>query len=301
MGLHKSGVLEKFGVEVIGAKPEAIHKAEDRGAFKAAMQKIGIGLPNSAVAHNWLECQASLENVGLPAVIRPGFTMGGTGGGIAFNKEEYEEICRKGLAASPTSEVLIEEYLAGWKEFELEVMRDKKDNFVVICSIENLDPMGVHTGDSITVAPALTLTDKEYQLMRDDAKAIMREIGVETGGSNVQFAVDPRTGRRIVIEMNPRVSRSSALHRALHGTAAAGRPLSARRFSPAPRQPFRAAPCRRCATRTPHPHPRGIRPHRGERDGSCVLRLVPPRAPVARRSRAERTARSRVASRPARW
>ncbi|MCC7507817.1 MAG: carbamoyl-phosphate synthase large subunit, partial [Planctomycetes bacterium] len=211
MALSKSGILERLGIEMIGANAESIHKAEDRGAFKAAMQKIGIGLPTSVVAHTWAECQAALEPVGLPAVIRPGFTMGGTGGGIAYNKDEYEEICRKGLALSPTSEVLVEEYLAGWKEFELEVMRDKKDNFVVICSIENLDPMGVHTGDSITVAPALTLTDKEYQLMRDDAKAIMREIGVETGGSNVQFAVDPRTGRRIVIEMNPRVSRSSAL------------------------------------------------------------------------------------------
>ncbi len=211
MALSKSGILERLGIEMIGANAESIHKAEDRGAFKAAMQKIGIGLPTSVVAHTWAECQGALEPVGLPAVIRPGFTMGGTGGGIAYNKDEYEEICRKGLALSPTSEVLVEEYLAGWKEFELEVMRDKKDNFVVICSIENLDPMGVHTGDSITVAPALTLTDKEYQLMRDDAKAIMREIGVETGGSNVQFAVDPRTGRRIVIEMNPRVSRSSAL------------------------------------------------------------------------------------------
>ncbi|MBK9973376.1 MAG: carbamoyl-phosphate synthase large subunit [Planctomycetes bacterium] len=211
MSLHRMGVLEKFKVETIGAKPDAIHKAEDRGAFKEAMVKIGIDVPNSAIAHTWADCQSALVKVGLPAVIRPGFTMGGTGGGIAFNVEEYEEICRKGLAASPTSEVLIEEYLAGWKEFELEVMRDHKDNFVVICSIENFDPMGVHTGDSITVAPAMTLTDKEYQQMRDDAKAIMREIGVETGGSNVQFAVNPRNGRRIVIEMNPRVSRSSAL------------------------------------------------------------------------------------------
>ncbi|MBX3460996.1 MAG: carbamoyl-phosphate synthase large subunit [Planctomycetes bacterium] len=211
MALSKTDILQRLGIEMIGAKADAIHKAEDRAAFKEAMIKIGVGVPLSAVAHTWAECVTALDKVGLPAVIRPGFTMGGTGGGIAFNKEEFEEICRKGLALSPTSEVLIEEYLAGWKEFELEVMRDKKDNFVVICSIENLDPMGVHTGDSITVAPALTLTDKEYQLMRDDAKAIMREIGVETGGSNVQFAVDPRTGRRIVIEMNPRVSRSSAL------------------------------------------------------------------------------------------
>ncbi|MHC4840911.1 MAG: carbamoyl-phosphate synthase large subunit [Planctomycetota bacterium] len=211
MSLDKMGVLKKYDVQVLGAKPESINKAEDRGEFKNAMQRIGIGLPVSRTAHSWDECDAALAEVGLPAVIRPGFTMGGTGGGIAYNKDEYEAICRKGLALSPTTEVLVEEYLAGWKEFELEVMRDKNNNFVVICSIENLDPMGVHTGDSITVAPALTLTDKEYQQMRDDAKAIMDEIGVETGGSNVQFAVDPKTGRRIVIEMNPRVSRSSAL------------------------------------------------------------------------------------------
>ncbi|MDC1142359.1 carbamoyl-phosphate synthase large subunit [Planctomycetota bacterium] len=211
MSLDEMGVLEKYNVQVLGAKPESINKAEDRGEFKKAMQKIGIGLPVSRTAHSWAECDAALAEVGLPAVIRPGFTMGGTGGGIAYNIDEYEEICRKGLSLSPTTEVLVEEYLAGWKEYELEVMRDKNNNFVVICSIENLDPMGVHTGDSITVAPALTLTDKEYQQMRDDAKAIMEEIGVETGGSNVQFAVDPKTGRRIVIEMNPRVSRSSAL------------------------------------------------------------------------------------------
>ena len=211
MSLAEQGVIEKLGVEMIGASPEAIHKAEDREAFRNAMNRIGVEQPRSEIAHNWSECQATLETIGLPAVIRPAFTMGGTGGGIAYNMEEYEEICRKGLSLSPVSQVLIDEYLAGWKEYELEVMRDKKDNFVVICSIENLDPMGVHTGDSITVAPALTLTDKEYQLLRDDAKKIMTEIGVETGGSNVQFAVDPRTGRRVVIEMNPRVSRSSAL------------------------------------------------------------------------------------------
>ena len=211
MKLAAMGIPEKFGVEMIGATPEAIHKAEDREAFRDAMNKIGVAQPRSEIAHNWAECVATLNVIGLPAVIRPAFTMGGTGGGIAYNLEEYEEICRKGLSLSPVSQVLIDEYLAGWKEYELEVMRDKKDNFVVICSIENLDPMGVHTGDSITVAPALTLTDKEYQLLRDDAKKIMTEIGVETGGSNVQFAVDPRTGRRVVIEMNPRVSRSSAL------------------------------------------------------------------------------------------
>ncbi|HRJ77737.1 MAG: Carbamoyl-phosphate synthase large chain [Planctomycetes bacterium] len=211
VSLHNQGVLKKFKVELIGASIDAIHKAEDRELFKRAIQKLGFGLPVSKTAKTWDECRAAREFVGLPAVIRPSFTMGGTGGGIAFNAEEFEEICRKGLSLSPTSEVLIEEYLAGWKEYELEVMRDKKDNFVVICSIENFDPMGVHTGDSITVAPSLTLTDKEYQLMRDEAKAIIREIGVETGGSNIQFAVDPRSGRRIVIEMNPRVSRSSAL------------------------------------------------------------------------------------------
>ncbi len=211
VALHNMGTLKKFNVELIGASIEAIHKAEDRELFKRAIQKLGFGLPISKTAKTWDECRAAKEIVGMPAVIRPSFTMGGTGGGIAFNAEEFEEICRKGLSLSPTSEVLIEEYLAGWKEYELEVMRDKKDNFVVICSIENFDPMGVHTGDSITVAPSLTLTDKEYQLMRDEAKAIIREIGVETGGSNIQFAVDPRSGRRIVIEMNPRVSRSSAL------------------------------------------------------------------------------------------
>ncbi len=211
VSLHNMGVLKKFNVEMIGATIEAIHKAEDRELFKRAIQKLGFGLPISRTAKTWDESRAARDVVGLPAVIRPSFTMGGTGGGIAFNNDEFEEICRKGISLSPTSEVLIEEYLAGWKEFELEVMRDKKDNFVVICSIENFDPMGVHTGDSITVAPILTLTDKEYQLMRDEAKAIIREIGVETGGSNIQFAVDPRTGRRIVIEMNPRVSRSSAL------------------------------------------------------------------------------------------
>ncbi len=211
VGLHNAGVLKKFNVELIGASIEAIHKAEDRELFKKAIQKLGFGLPRSRTAKTLSDCMRAREEIGLPLVIRPSFTMGGTGGGIAFNTQEFEEICAKGLALSPTTEVLIEEYLAGWKEFELEVMRDKKDNFVVICSIENFDPMGVHTGDSITVAPAMTLTDKEYQQMRDEAKAIIREIGVETGGSNIQFAVDPRTGRRIVIEMNPRVSRSSAL------------------------------------------------------------------------------------------
>ena len=209
--LHEAGVLDKYGVELIGAKVEAIKKAEDRELFKEAMLRIGLEVPKSGVAHTLEEAMEVLEEVGLPAIIRPAFTLGGEGGGVAYNVEEFKEIVRKGLAASPVSEVLIEESVLGWKEFELEVMRDLKDNVVIICSIENFDPMGVHTGDSITVAPAQTLTDKEYQLLRDAAIAIIREIGVETGGSNVQFAVNPENGRFIVIEMNPRVSRSSAL------------------------------------------------------------------------------------------
>ena len=209
--LHEAGILEKYGVELIGAKVEAIKKAEDRELFKEAMLRIGLEVPKSGVAHSLEEAMEVLEYVGLPAIIRPAFTLGGEGGGVAYNVEEFKEIVRKGLAASPVSEVLIEESVLGWKEFELEVMRDLNDNVVIICSIENFDPMGVHTGDSITVAPAQTLTDKEYQLLRDAAIAIIREIGVETGGSNVQFAVNPENGRFIVIEMNPRVSRSSAL------------------------------------------------------------------------------------------
>lgn len=209
--LSKMGVLEKFGVKMIGADEKAINKAEDREQFKQAMQKIGVDLPRSGTAHTLDQALALIKDIGLPCVIRPGFTMGGTGGGIAYNLEEFESIVRRGLMYSLNSEVLIEESLEGWKEFELEVMRDRKDNVVIICSIENFDPMGVHTGDSITVAPAQTLTDKEYQRMRDAALAIIREIGVETGGSNIQFGVNPDTGRLIVIEMNPRVSRSSAL------------------------------------------------------------------------------------------
>ncbi|MEO2082905.1 MAG: carbamoyl-phosphate synthase large subunit, partial [Desulfurobacteriaceae bacterium] len=209
--LHEAGILEKYGVELIGAKVEAIKKAEDRELFKEAMLRIGLEVPKSGIAHTLEEAMEVLEEVGLPAIIRPAFTLGGEGGGVAYNVEEFKEIVRKGLAASPVSEVLIEESVLGWKEFELEVMRDLNDNVVIICSIENFDPMGVHTGDSITVAPAQTLTDKEYQLLRDAAIAIIREIGVETGGSNVQFAVNPENGRFIVIEMNPRVSRSSAL------------------------------------------------------------------------------------------
>ncbi len=210
--LAKQGILDKYGVELIGAKREAIEKGEDRQLFREAMLKIGLDIPQSVVVHELKEAIDWIEKWNkFPVIIRPSFTLGGTGGGIAYNREEYEKMVAFGLSASPVSEVLVEECLLGWKEFEMEVMRDHKDQCVVICSIENLDPMGVHTGDSITVAPALTLTDKEYQLMRDASFAVIREIGVETGGSNIQFAVNPENGRMIVIEMNPRVSRSSAL------------------------------------------------------------------------------------------
>jgi carbamoyl-phosphate synthase large subunit len=211
LALHDDGTLEKFGVEMIGADADAIDKAEDRLRFRDAMEKIGLESPRSLIAHNMDEALKGLEFVGLPTIIRPSFTMGGTGGGIAYNREEFEEIVRGGLSASPTTEVLIEESVLGWKEYEMEVVRDRNDNCIIICSIENVDPMGVHTGDSITIAPALTLTDKEYQIMRNASIACLREIGVETGGSNVQFAVNPADGRLVVIEMNPRVSRSSAL------------------------------------------------------------------------------------------
>ncbi|KGB53020.1 Carbamoyl-phosphate synthase large chain [Sphingopyxis sp. LC81] len=211
LALAQDGTLAKYGVEMIGADAEAIDKAEDRQKFRDAMDKIGLESARSGVAHTLDEAFAILERTGLPSIIRPSFTLGGTGGGIAYNREEFEHIVRGGLIASPTTEVLIEESLLGWKEFEMEVVRDRKDNCIIICSIENVDPMGVHTGDSITVAPALTLTDKEYQIMRNASIAVLREIGVETGGSNVQFAVNPKDGRLIVIEMNPRVSRSSAL------------------------------------------------------------------------------------------
>jgi carbamoyl-phosphate synthase, large subunit len=211
LALAQDGTLAKFGVEMIGADAEAIDKAEDRQKFRDAMDKIGLESARSGVAHTLEEALKILDRTGLPAIIRPSFTLGGTGGGIAYNREEFEQIVRGGLIASPTTEVLIEESLLGWKEYEMEVVRDRKDNCIIICSIENVDPMGVHTGDSITVAPALTLTDKEYQIMRNASIAVLREIGVETGGSNVQFAVNPRDGRLIVIEMNPRVSRSSAL------------------------------------------------------------------------------------------
>ncbi|MGB7991254.1 MAG: carbamoyl-phosphate synthase large subunit [Candidatus Methylophosphatis roskildensis] len=211
LDLARHGVLEKFGVEMIGAKKEAIDKAEDREKFKQAMTRIGLGSARSGIAHSTEEALQVQAGLGFPTIIRPSFTLGGTGGGIAYNMEEFAEICKRGLEASPTKELLIEESLIGWKEFEMEVVRDSKDNCIIVCSIENLDPMGVHTGDSITVAPAQTLTDKEYQIMRNASIAVLREIGVDTGGSNVQFAIDPDTGRMIVIEMNPRVSRSSAL------------------------------------------------------------------------------------------
>ena len=211
LDLDREGVLEQYGVEMIGAKKDAIDKAEDRDRFAKAMTKIGLDMPKSAVAHSMEEALQVQAQIGFPTIIRPSFTMGGSGGGIAYNKQEFVEICEHGLELSPTNELLIEESVLGWKEFEMEVVRDRNDNCIIICSIENFDPMGVHTGDSITVAPAQTLTDKEYQIMRDASLAVLREIGVETGGSNVQFAINPENGRMIIIEMNPRVSRSSAL------------------------------------------------------------------------------------------
>ncbi|HLW04639.1 MAG TPA: carbamoyl-phosphate synthase large subunit, partial [Azoarcus sp.] len=211
LDLAKHGVLEKYGCELIGASREAIDKAEDRLKFKDAMTKIGLGSARSGIAHSMEEALQVQGGIGFPVIIRPSFTLGGAGGGIAYNMEEFEDVCKRGLEASPTNELLIEESLLGWKEFEMEVVRDKADNCIIVCSIENLDPMGVHTGDSITVAPAQTLTDKEYQILRNASIAVLREIGVDTGGSNVQFAINPEDGRMIVIEMNPRVSRSSAL------------------------------------------------------------------------------------------
>ena len=211
LDLYEQGILEKYGVALIGANADAIDKAENRDRFRQAMTKIGLDMPKSAVAHNMEQAWEIQKEVGFPTVVRPSFTLGGSGGGIAYNKEEFEHICKLGLELSPTNELLIEESILGWKEYEMEVVRDKNDNAIIICSIENLDPMGVHTGDSITVAPAQTLTDKEYQIMRNASLAVLREIGVETGGSNVQFSINPETGRMIIIEMNPRVSRSSAL------------------------------------------------------------------------------------------
>src|SRR5881409_2101874 len=211
VGLAKRGTLSKFGVQLIGASAEAIHKAEDREAFKLAMGRIGLKTPESGSARTREEAARVAERIGFPAIVRPSFTLGGTGGNIAYNREEFERHVEWGLAMSPVGEILVERSVIGWKEFELEVMRDLKDNVVIVCPIENVDPMGVHTGDSITVAPAMTLTDREYQRMRDAAIAIIREIGVEAGGCNIQFAVNPADGEMLVIEMNPRVSRSSAL------------------------------------------------------------------------------------------
>ncbi|MEO1617907.1 MAG: carbamoyl-phosphate synthase large subunit, partial [Planctomycetota bacterium] len=211
MDLAANGVLEKYGVEMIAANAKVIAKAEERDQFKLAMEKIGLDVCRGHVVHTIEEARAAMEDVGLPAVVRPSFTMGGSGSAIAYNKDDFDDLVKNGLDQSPVTEVLIEESIIGWKEYEMEVMRDVDDNVVIICSIENFDPMGVHTGDSITVAPAQTLSDKEYQRMRDASLAVIREIGVETGGSNIQFAIEPSTGRMIVIEMNPRVSRSSAL------------------------------------------------------------------------------------------
>ena len=212
MKLHRSGALERLGVEMIGAKADAIERGEDRQIFKDLMLSIGLDVPISGTAHNLDEARAIAEKIGrYPLIIRPAYTLGGTGGGIGYNREEFEEIAKRGLDLSPVSEILVEESLLGWKEYEMEVMRDRADNCVIICSIENFDPMGVHTGDSITVAPIQTLTDKEYQIMRDQSFAVIRAVGVETGGSNIQFGVSPDTGRMVIIEMNPRVSRSSAL------------------------------------------------------------------------------------------
>ena len=211
LALYRDGTLTRLGIEMIGASADAIDKAENRERFREAMHSIGLSTPRSMLAHDIGEAFKALDVIGLPAIIRPSFTLGGTGGGVAYNREEYLRIVERGLDASPTRELLVEESVLGWKEYEMEVVRDKADNCIIICSIENIDPMGVHTGDSITVAPALTLTDKEYQIMRNASIAVLREIGVDTGGSNVQFAVNPADGKLVVIEMNPRVSRSSAL------------------------------------------------------------------------------------------
>lgn len=211
LDLVREGVLAKYSVEMIGATREAIDRAEDREKFRQLMIKIGLDMPRSAIAHSLEEAIQVQARLGFPAIIRPSFTMGGSGGGIAYNREEFEEICIRGLELSPTRELLIDESVLGWKEYEMEVVRDKNDNCIIVCTIENFDPMGVHTGDSITVAPAQTLTDKEYQRMRDAAIKVLRAVGVDTGGSNVQFAINPEDGRMLVVEMNPRVSRSSAL------------------------------------------------------------------------------------------
>src|SRR4051812_1416845 len=211
MALSESGVLERYGVELIGASARAIAIAEDRKLFGEAMKRLGLAVADGGIATTLEEAEVIVERTAFPAIIRPSFTLGGSGGGIAYNRDEFEEIVRRGLDESPTTQILVERSVLGWKEFELEVMRDHEDNVVIVCSIENLDPMGIHTGDSITVAPAMTLTDREYQVMRDAAVAIIREVGVDAGGCNIQFALNPRDGEMFVIEMNPRVSRSSAL------------------------------------------------------------------------------------------
>jgi carbamoyl-phosphate synthase large subunit len=275
MELHKAGILEKYGVEMIGAKPDAIAKGEDREIFKQAMLKIGLDVAEIAARpHRWKRRGRRRSARIFPLIIRPSFTLGGSGGGIAYNREEFERICANGLDLSPVHEVLVEECLLGWKEYEMEVMRDHKDQCVVICSIENFDPMGVHTGDSITVAPAMTLTDKEYQVMRDASFAVIREIGVETGGSNIQFSVDPDTGRMVVIEMNPRVSRSSAL-----ASKATGFPDRQDR-----RQTRRRLLARRTAQRHHPPHAGELRAHdrlRRHEDPALHLREIPRRRPHA--------------------
>ncbi len=237
MQLVELGVLERYGVEVIGARPEAISTAEDRDRFKAAMEEIGLEVPRSGFAHTLAEAEEIAEEIGFPIMVRPSFILGGSGTGIAPDAAHFTQLAVEGLAASPVGQILVERSIAGWKEYELEVMRDAADNCVVVCSIENFDPMGVHTGDSITVAPAQTLTDVEYQGMRDDAFACLRRVGVETGGSNVQFAVDPQTGRRVIIEMNPRVSRSSAL-----ASKATGFPIAKIAARPGRRLPPRRDP-----------------------------------------------------------
>ena len=236
---HENGVLERYNVELIGAKFDAIQMAEDRDEFRKAMKRVGLAVPDSEIATDMAEARDAVATIGYPVIIRPAFTLGGTGGNVAYNAEEFEVCAKWALDASPISQVLIEQSIIGWKEFELEVMRDLSDNVVIICSIENFDPMGVHTGDSITVAPAQTLTDKEYQIMRDASIAIIREIGVETGGSNIQFAINPDDGRMMVIEMNPRVSRSSALASKATGFPIAKDRRQARRGLPPGRDPQR--------------------------------------------------------------
>ena len=211
LSLDKEGILDKYSIKLIGAQKTAIEMAEDRKKFRIAMSEIGIENPRAIIAETMEEAIEGLDKIGLPTIIRPAFTMGGTGGGIAYNKTAFMDICKTGLEASPSNQILIDESLIGWKEYEMEVVRDQHDNAIIVCSIENIDPMGVHTGDSITVAPALTLTDKEYQIMRSQSINVLRKIGVETGGSNVQWAINPEDGRMVIIEMNPRVSRSSAL------------------------------------------------------------------------------------------